>query len=139
MVLLIHERHDKPLLKNGVFAGTGTYTNIAVSKTVHKRLGKPFNECRLDLAVKPSDSIYYKIAASVAAYSHDICQAIYSQIMFYESSCGCHNPELEYSNKTMICGTSGQVKCMIRVAKYLTSDSMRVKYYSFIPLCSHLD
>lgn len=128
-VLLIHDRDDKPLLRNGVFAGTGTYTNIAVYKTVHKRLGKPFNQCREDLAIKHDDSIYYQIAVSASAYSYDICHAIYLQIKYYSLRCGCHNPNLDYSNTSMICGSQEQVSCMIKTNQHLTDASIEVRYY----------
>jgi hypothetical protein len=68
--ILINNRTYKPLTKyNGISVQSGKVTNIGISKTFTNLLDDPYSNCRKNLAIKSSDTIYYKLTSLISTYS----------------------------------------------------------------------
>ena len=114
-LILVHNRSDTPFTKDGVFAATGAFTNIEVTRTFFSRLPYPFSDCRKDLTVQETDSIYYKRASQNSTYNFRTCYDSYFQFNVYMLKCQCMDPSLRWFNNSLICNTKAKIDCMINI------------------------
>ncbi len=126
---------NMPLGFDGVDVKTGTFSNIAISKTTIKKISTRNHECRQNLAYMPGDSIYYKYSAEMSTYSQVACQAIYIILNKVLAACHClevENIDFKYFKKilseynTTVCRTITELNCIKRV---YSDYKENVKYF----------
>lgn len=127
IVVLIHNQTDKPIVKNGFFISTGTFTNVEISRTYHTRLGPPYSNCRKDLSLQPDDSVYFQITVASTKYSHKYCRDVFIQLNYYMRRCQCMDPSLSYKNISKICNNSNGIRCMLDLNVELNYVNLQIR------------
>lgn len=116
--VIIHNHSVIPFPdEDGLDAGTGHETNIAVSKTFINRLPHPHSNCIQDLssenAKKNSILILMKDNFNLKFYDQKFCLKVCLQ-MFIIKECDCYDLSLPFSgfSKTVGCSDVDQVVCL---------------------------
>jgi len=135
--ILIHNQSDIAVFpeEDGVDIQTGLITNIAISKTMIKRLGAPYYECMGDL----TDSTYDKLIAKsktmqnmknvlgYKSYDQNVCVKLCLQKYTFDK-CNCTDFTLPkyFQNQTDIaCYTETQFNCTnINQETFFNSDDI---------------
>lgn len=131
-LVLVHNRTDRPLTNYGVFAATGTFTAIGVSRTFFSRLSLPFNNCRKDFTITSDDSLYFQLTANYTKYSRHVCEDVYIQLNFYMESCSCMDPSLNYYEPMKTCTNVTSIICMLDVTQDLEKERVDIRWAIFI-------
>ncbi len=124
VLISVHNKDFAPFTKDGVFAATGTYTNIGVERTYLTLLSSPFSDCRKNLKIVDSDSTYYKLASQDWMYDYKTCTDIYIQFDFYMKECGCMDPSLRWYNSSSVCNTISEIDCMLNLTISKLDDKL---------------
>jgi hypothetical protein len=113
--VLVHNNSVKPLVQyDGVNVQTGTSTNIRVSRTFSSKLDLPYSNCRADLTVLESDSVYYKLTSKFTEYKQKLCFDYYKQINIAIANCNCNDPSLPLvlEKNSNICSNTISLNCI---------------------------
>jgi len=113
--VLVHNNSVKPLVQyDGVNVQTGTSTNIRVSRTYSSKLDLPYSNCRADLTVLESDSVYYKLTSKFTEYKQKLCFDYYKQINIAIAYCNCNDPSLPLvlEKNSNICSNTISLNCI---------------------------
>jgi len=105
--LQINNRSEKPLVKySGIQIPTGFASNVEVRKEVSTSLPAPYSDCRKDLTLLSTDSIYYQYTANITIYYQYLCVDIYYQITLVVPKCGCYEANSPiYDDNLYICNS----------------------------------
>ena len=113
--VVVHNRSIFPLVSSqGIDIQTGSATNIGVSRTFYENLPSPYSDCRDNLTVINTDSIYYKTTSNVSEkYDHKLCYKIYLLLNVIIPNCKCLDSSIliSYLNHT-ICKTRSELQCV---------------------------
>ena len=89
----------------------GTSTNVEISRVRRSRKESPYSECRKDLNVSSSDSLYFKLTSNLNKYSQKLCAEVYKQKNKVIKSCACNHPSLPIVNTNQICQNLTSLTC----------------------------
>ena len=117
--VLIHNNSIFPLVKfQGINVQTGSATNIGVLRSIYKKFSSPNLNCRENLEVLETDSLYYKLATKISTtetkdYYQRLCYEIFIQLTTIIPSCNCMDPSVIVPNlNASICKSKAELKCV---------------------------
>ncbi|CAF1003954.1 unnamed protein product [Brachionus calyciflorus] len=137
-VVFIHNKTESPTQADGIYAAVGMETNIAVSRTFHKQMPKPYSNCDGNTDDPLSfDSKFYKlIHANKLKYNQKLCTDFCLQDLIVDK-CGCYYTSLSYygNNESIkACLDDIQYECVSYFqSEFLTNLDLLKEFC--LPLC----
>ena len=136
--ILVHNQSDIAVFpeEDGVDVQTGVITNIAISKTMVKRLGAPYFECMgdftdsaYDYLVKKSSTMQnMKNVLNYKSYDQNVCVKLCLQKYTFDK-CECTDytlPKYFQNQNNIGCYSESQYSCIIRnQARFFNSDDIK--------------
>ena len=132
----VHNNSYLPLTHfQGFKISSGTVTEVGVKRKFYESLGPPYDNCRLDISVTPTDSIYYQLTSQLTTYSQKLCLDICLQKLFIYPICGCNDPSIIITNTAdNLCDNSTSINCVTSVRNNYDEYNILTTCIQYCPL-----
>lgn len=131
--IIVHNKTENPIFKDGVDAATGSMSNIAINREFISKVASPYSDCTNNI---DSDNLFYVkvLADNNQTYSQSKCFLLCYQRYLVEQ-CKCYDVSIPYWNSDLrACLDLDDFNCIGKNFAYFFSQNVKTVCSSECPL-----